>query len=226
MPTAEQIEIRSLALEFARGEIRPHGEAWDAAGRLPEEIFGKLAELGFLGMRVPESHGGLGLDEVTWALVLEALAWGDPAVALAVSIHGGPVTEAVASRGSEVQKGRWLPALAAGEALGAFALSEPEAGSDPTRISATARPDGEGWILEGDKRWVTNGSRAGLLLTFLRTGGKPGEREGVSAFLVPGDAEGLTVRRRERTLGLRASETVTLEFQGVRVPADGLLGLE
>lgn len=226
MPTAEQLEIRSLALEFARGEIRPHVEEWDAAAQLPDELFEKLGELGFLGMRVPEAHGGLELDAVTYLLAVEALSWGDPSVALSVSIHGGPVTRALATKGSQEQKGRWLPALASGKTLGAFALSEPDAGSDPSALSTTARGSDDGWRLDGAKRWVTNGGRAGLVLLFARTGGEPGEREGISAFLLPGGWEGVRVGRRERTLGLRASETVTLELEGVTLPPEALLGQE
>lgn len=226
MLTAEQLEIRSLALEFARGEIRPHVEEWDASAQLPDEIFEKLGELGFLGMQVPEAHGGLELDAVTYLLAVEALSWGDPSVGLSVSIHGGPVTRALAQKGSQEQKARWLPALASGKALGAFALSEPDAGSDPSALSTTARRSDDGWSLDGAKRWVTNGGRAGLVLLFARTGGEPGEREGISAFLLPGGWEGVRVGRRERTLGLRASETVTLELNGVTLPPEALLGQE
>lgn len=224
--TPEQLEIRAMAREFAEGELRPHAPRWDEARELPAELDAKLAEMGFLGMRIPESHGGLGLDRTTYLLALEALAWGDASVALGVAIHNGPVTELVLRRGTPDQQARWLPAMASGEALGVFALSEADAGSDPSALALVAEREDDGWRLTGEKRWVTNGVRGGLLMVFARTAGEPGEREGISAFLVPGGAPGITVSRRERTLGLSASETVGLAFDGVRVPAEALLGEE
>lgn len=226
MPTAEQLEIHALAREFASGELRPHVERWDAEGHLPDSIFEQLADLGFLGMRIPDEEGGLGLDTPSYLLALEALSWGEPAVALALSVHGGPVTEVVRRHGSEAQKTRWLPRLATGDVLGAFALSEPEAGSDPSGLSTAAAAHDGGWRLTGRKRWVTSGSRAGLIVLFARTGGAPGDRDGISTFLVPGDADGLKRLNREQTLGFRASDTVSLELDGVAVDADALLGRE
>lgn len=220
----EQLQIRAMAREFAAGELRPHTARWDAERELPAGLFGKLAELGFLGMRIPEEHGGLGLDMVTYLLALEALAWGDAAAALAVAIHNGPVAHLLLERGTDEQRSRWLPAMASGEALAAFALSEEGAGSDPSALALAAEEKGDHWILRGEKRWVTNGDRAGLLVVFARTDGAPGEREGISAFLVPRETGGVEVTRRERTLGVSASETVGLGFEGVRVPGDALLG--
>ncbi len=221
MLTAEQLEIRAMAREFSRGEIRPHVEDWDTERALPEEIFQKLAELGFLGMRVPEAHGGLALDATTYLTALEALAWGDASVALSLSIHNGPVTRALLGWGTEAQQERWLPPLAAGEFLAAFALSERDAGSDPSSLAAEARPSGDGWILDGTKAWVTNGDRAGLLLVFARTGES---RDGISAFLVPRETPGIEVVGRDRTLGLSASETVTLGLSEVFLPREAMLG--
>ncbi len=221
--TAEQLEIRAMAREFAAGEIRPHVEAWDAQRALPDQIFGKLAELGFLGLRAPESAGGLELDLVTALLAVEALSWGDASVGLSAAIHNGPVTRALVAFGTPEQQEAWLPRLAAGEAIGAFALSEEDAGSDPAALACAARPSGEGWILSGEKRWVTNGDRAGLLLVFARTGEG---REGISAFLVDRSLPGIQEAGRERTLGLAASETVTLRFTDVGLPAGARLGEE
>ena len=218
--TSEQLEIRAMAREFAAGEIRPHVEAWDAQRALPEEVFGKLAELGFLGLRAPEVHGGLNLDLVTALLAVEALSWGDASVGLTAAIHNGPVTRALVAFGSPGQQEAWLPRLAAGEAIGAFALSEEEAGSDPAALACAARPSGDGWTLSGEKRWVTNGERAGLLLVFARTGEG---RDGISAFLVDRSLPGIEGVGRERTLGLSASESVTLRFQDVALPAGALL---
>ncbi|MDZ7780266.1 MAG: acyl-CoA dehydrogenase family protein [Gemmatimonadota bacterium] len=219
MPTPEQLEIQTLAHEFAAGELRPYTYEWDASRSLGDDVFGKLAELGFLGMLVDEEHGGLDFDLVTYLLVLEELAWGDPAVALAVSIHSGPVSGLLRWYGSEEQKGRWLPELASGNTLGAFALSEAGAGSDPGALRTAATADGDGWRLDGEKKWVTNGVRAGLVLTFARTG-----EDEISTFLVPGEAGGLEPGTRETTMGFRASDTVTLCLEGVQLDAEGLLG--
>lgn len=220
--TEEQREIRALAREFALGEIRPHAARWDARRGLGPEVFGKLAELGFLGMRIPEAFGGLGLDLKTYLLVLEELAWGDASVALAVAIHSGPVGHLLLRYGTEEQQGRYLPRLAAGEILGAFALSEAGAGSDARALETLARRDGGGWVLQGSKKWVTNGDLGGLVLVFARRE----DGEGMSAFLLEGGTPGWEVGKREVTMGLAASETVEVELTGVRLGADALLGEE
>jgi alkylation response protein AidB-like acyl-CoA dehydrogenase len=219
MPTPEQLEIKSLAHDFAAGELRPHTQAWDESRTLGDDVFGKLAELGFLGMLVGEEHGGLDFDLTTYLLVLEELAWGDPAVALAVSIHSGPVAGLLQRHGTDDQRAHWLPKLASGEILGAFALSEAGAGSDPASLRTSAAWDGEEWRIDGEKKWVTNGSRAGLLVTFARTG-----NEEISSFLVPGDAPGVSLGSRETTMGFRASDTVKIELNGARVGGDALVG--
>lgn len=214
--TTEQREIRALAREFAEGEIRPRTAVWDGARALDDAIFGSLAELGFMGMLVPEAYGGLDLDLGTYLLVLEELAWGDAAVGLSVAIHNGPVTRLLLAHGDEEQRREHLPRLAAGEALGAFALSEPEAGSDAAAIRTQAVRDGDGWRLSGTKRWVTNGARADLVVVFARTGGD-GAEPAIGAFLVEPAAEGYRVGRSEKTMGLRASQTVEVHLEEVRV---------
>jgi hypothetical protein len=219
-PTPEQQEIQSLARDFAEGELRPHSAEWDAAGALDEGVWGSLAELGFLGMLVPEEHGGLGFDPGTYLLVLEELAWGDASVALGVAIHNGPVTHLLARHGSDEQKSRWLPRLASGEVLGAFGLSEAGVGGDPAAVATRAERDGDGWILRGGKRWVTNGGRAGLVVVFARTGD---DRE-MGAFLVEPSADGYAVQGAETTLGFRGSQTTRIALDGVRLEADALLG--
>ena len=225
MPTAEQLEIQALAKEFAETELRPRAADWDARRALDEDVFGKLAELGFLGMLIGEEHGGLGFDFATYLLVVEELARGDASVALAVAVHNGPVATLLARHGSEAQKARWLPALASGASLGAFALSEPETGSDAASVETRARPDGDGWRLTGEKRWVTNGARAGLVLVFARVGdGDAAGEPAMAAFVVTPEADGYSVGRREQTLGLRASETVSVRLDGVAVGADDLVG--
>ena len=218
-PTAEQLEIRELAREFAENEIAPHAEAWDAARRIPDELFGKLAELGFLGMRIPETFGGLDLDFPTYLAVLEELARADASVALAVAIHSGPVPAILMAHGADAQRARWLPRLASGEILGAFALTEGDAGSDAGALACQARPVADGWILDGSKRWVTNGARAGLVVTFARTG-----PDAVGCFLVEPRSAGYGVERRVTTMGHRASETVDIALTGVSLEPEALVG--
>jgi alkylation response protein AidB-like acyl-CoA dehydrogenase len=218
-PTADQLEIQALARAFAERELRPRAAAWDQARAVDDAVFAQLAEVGFLGMTVPEAHGGLGLEPPTYLLVLEELAWGDASVALGVAIHNGLVAGSIARHGTDEQRRALLPALAAGERLGAFALSEPQAGSDVGALATTARRDGAGWRLTGRKRWVTNGARAGLAVVFART-----DAQKLGAFLVELPAPGWTVTRRETTMGYAASETVAVELDGVTVPAGGVLG--
>ncbi len=169
MVTAEQLEIRALAREFAEGEIRPHASRWDEARALDDGIFTKLGELGFMGMLVPEAHGGLGLDTSTFLHALEELAWGDAAVALSVAIQNGPASGLILAHGSDAQRSELLPRMASGELLVAFALSEAGSGSDAGSLRARAVREGDGWRLSGSKRWVTNGRRAGRVLVFART---------------------------------------------------------
>jgi len=222
--TAEQLEIQALAREFAEAELRPHAPAWDDRRALDEEVFGKLAELGFLGMLVPEEHGGLGFDFATYLLVLEELARGDASTALTVAVQNGPVGTLLARHGSDAQKARWLPALASGDVLGAFALAEPVAGSDAASVETRAERHGDGWRLSGEKRWVTNGARAGLVLVFARVEEAAVGDPRVGAFIVTPGADGYVVGRRERTLGMRASETVSVGLRDVAVGADGIVG--
>ena len=220
--TEEQIEIRTLAREFARGEIRPHAPEWDANRSLDPQIFSKLGELGFMGMRIEESHGGLGLDLSTYLLVLEELAWGDASAALAVAIHSGPVTFLLQRYGTEEQRDRYLPRMASGQLLGAFALSEAGAGSDAQALSTVWRREGPHRVLTGSKKWVTNGGLGGLIVLFAREadGGK------ISAFLLDRDLHGYQVGKREITMGLAASETVELHLDQLQMDDGALLGAE
>ena len=220
--TGEQRDIRALAREFALGEIRPQAPHWDAERALDPGIFRKLGELGFMGMRIPEAYGGLALDLTTYLLVLEELAWGDASVALAVAIHSGPVTSLLLRYGTEDQKRRLLPGLASGDLLGAFALSEPGAGSDAGALSTRYRRDGPGWVIDGRKKWVTNGGHGSLVVVFARAEGE----EGISAFLVSPGGDGYRVGKREVTMGLAASETVEVELKDLRLEENALLGEE
>jgi alkylation response protein AidB-like acyl-CoA dehydrogenase len=218
-------EVRGMGREFAAAELRPHVEAWDAARRLPAELLRQIGEMGFLGMLVPEAHGGLGLDLPAWVAAIEELSWGEPAVGLTVSIHGAYAGGMILARGSEAQRERWLGPLAGGEALGCFALAEAGAGSDAGAVATRARREGDGWVLDGAKKWVTNGGVADLAVVVARTAEGAGGN-GLSVFLVPTDTEGYRVTGREATLGLRSLEFATVALTGVRVPAGALLGEE
>lgn len=224
MLTSEQLEIRALAREFAEREIRPHCREWDLAGAFDPGLIEKLGELGFLGMLIPEAYGGLGLGMPTYLAVLEQLAWGDASVALTVAIQNGPVPHLLLARGTEEQKRRWLPALAAGERIAAFALSESEAGSDPGSMTTRAEMAGDGWQISGAKRWVTNGSLADLAFVFASTGERADGKPAIGCFLVDPKASGYDVGVREKTMGLRASETVAISLNQVEVEGDALLG--
>ena len=223
--TDEQLEIRELARDFAIGEIRPGVMAWDEARALDEAVFQKLGELGFLGMLVPEAYGGLDLDVTAYLLALEQIAWGDAGVALTVAIQNGPLASFLLQNGSEQQKSTWLPRLASGEMVGAFALSEVGAGSDASALTAVAAATESGWTLSGTKRWVTNGDLAGLAVVFARVDNASGETP-IAAFLVDRDAVGYRVGRREKTMGLRASETVAVTLDAVKLEADRAIRLE
>jgi alkylation response protein AidB-like acyl-CoA dehydrogenase len=226
--TEEQKEIQRLAREFAHTEIAPHSDRWDRDAAMDHSILDKLAELGFLGMMVPEQYQGLGLDTVTYLVALEEIAAVDASVAVAMSVHNSLPTQMILRYGSEPQRERYLPPMARGEVLGAFALSEPEAGSDAAAMTTQAVRDGDGWVLDGTKAWVTSGSEAGVILAMARTD-RPGERRGargISAFIITPELPGFRVGKKEDKLGLRASPTVQLAFDRMRVPADRLLGQE
>ena len=223
MLTPEQREIRDLARDFVEGEIVPRAAAWDRDRAFDREVLDKLAELGFLGMLTPPRYGGLGFDVPTYLVALEEIARGDAALALTVAIQNGPVPHILLTHGSEAQKTRWLPALATGEMIAGFALSEAEAGSDPSGMTTRACAEDGAWTISGSKKWVTNGSRADVVIVFARTG-PVGSRPPIGAFLVDTGGAGYRVGRREKTMGLRASETVSVELEGVRVGDERLVG--
>lgn len=222
--TREQQEIQTLAREVADAEIAPHAAAWDREHRFPTEVFAKLAEVGLMGVCVPEEYGGAGADFLSYILVLEQLSRADAGVGVTVAVHTSATTLPILAWGTEEQRQRFVPPLARGEVLGAFALTEPEAGSDAASLRTAAAPDGDGWVISGQKQWITNGSHAGTFLLFARTdAGKPGAN-GISAFLL--DAEHVRVTREEEKLGLNSSSTADLLIERARVSEDRLLGDE
>jgi len=219
--TDEQREIQALARDVARAEIEPHAAAWDREHRFPTELYGKLAELGLMGVCVPEELGGAGADFLSYILVLEELSRADAGVGVTVAVHTSACTLPILAFGTDEQRSRFVPPLARGETIGAFALTESGSGSDAGALRTRAEGEGDGWRLDGAKQWITNGSYAGTFLTFARTDqGEEGAR-GVSAFLL--DAEHVRVTREEEKLGLNSSSTVDLVIEGAHVGRDRLL---
>ncbi|MGB8003603.1 MAG: acyl-CoA dehydrogenase family protein, partial [Gaiellaceae bacterium] len=196
----DQREIQALARDFARAEIEPHASAWDRDHYFPRELFGKLAEIGLMGACVPEEYGGAGADFLSYVLVLEELSRADAGVGVTVAVHTSAATLPILAYGTDEQKSRFVPPLARGEQLGAFALTEAEAGSDAGALRTRAEPTGDGWTVTGAKQWITNGRHAGTFLLFARTDAETAGARGVSAFLL--DAEHVRVTRDEEKLGL------------------------
>ncbi len=223
-PSEEQELIRETARDFCDREIVPHARAWDRTERMDPGIVAKLADVGFLGCALPEAYGGMGLDSVSYCIVMEELGRADSSVRGIVSVSNGLVGKTIASWGTDEQKVEWLPKLCSGEALGCYALTEPGSGSDPASLLTRADREGDHWVLNGSKLFITLGSWAGVALVFARTGGA-GAR-GVTCFLVPTAVEGFSAVRIDGKLGLRAQDTAELFLDGVRVPDSARLGEE
>ncbi|QNE78259.1 acyl-CoA dehydrogenase [Streptomyces finlayi] len=221
----EQEAVRRLAVDFVAREITPHVVAWDRAENVDRSIVGKLGALGFLGLTVPEEYGGSGGDHLTYCLVTEELGRGDSSVRGIVSVSLGLVAKTIAAWGDEEQKRSWLPRLTSGEAIGCFGLTEPGTGSDAGNLTTRAVADGDTYVINGTKMFITNGTWADVVLLFARTNGTPGHK-GVSAFLVPTGTPGLTRRTIHGKLGLRGQATAEIVLEDVRVPASALMGPE
>ncbi|MFN2382731.1 MAG: acyl-CoA dehydrogenase family protein [Gemmatimonadota bacterium] len=223
--TDEQSEIVRTAREFARNEIAPHSAEWDRTGYFSREAVAGLGRLGFLGMLIPEEWGGSGLDTVTYLLALEEIATVDPSLAVTMSVHNSLPTQMLLAHGSDDLRERYLRPMAAGERLGAFALSESHAGSDPAAMTCRAERDGDAYVLNGTKAWVTNGGTADVVVAMARTEAAPGAR-GISAFVVEPGWPGYGVGKEEKKMGLRASNTAEIVFTDCRVPVANRLGEE
>ncbi len=219
MPTEESAELIRLVRDFAARELLPRSAAAEAEEAFPREVFAMLGELGVLGLPYAEEYGGGGQPYEVYLQVLEELAAVWASVGVGVSVHAlscfGLVT-----RGTDEQKQRWLPDMLGGGLLGAYCLSEANAGSDPAAMRATARLDGDEYVLQGAKAWTTHGGHADFYKVMAKTG------EGISCFLVPADSEGLVADAPERKMGLTGSATATMRFDGVRVPVERRLGAE
>jgi len=221
----EQLMIQSMVRDLARNEFAPAAMERDRTKEFPADNLKKLGELGLMGMMVPPQWGGSGADTVSYVLALAEVAYACAATAVVMSVHNSIVCESILRYGSQEQKERFLKPLAAGQFLGAFALTEPNAGSDPARQTTRAVPDGDGYVLNGSKRFTTTGKNAGLVIVTAKTDESLGHK-GISAFLVEQGTPGMSVGRLEDKMGLRASDTADLIFEDCRIPAANILGSE
>ncbi|WP_227374169.1 acyl-CoA dehydrogenase family protein [Haladaptatus halobius] len=212
----EQRAIRDVVREFAVEEIRPTAAEGDENQEFPEDVWDGLAELDMTSMTVPEEYGGIDVGSLTYSVVNEQVAYGALSVATALSVHC-LATSCLAEFGNDEQKERWLPEMADGRPVGAFALSEPEAGSNPAEMSTEARREGDEYVVNGKKQWITNGKRADVFILFAKT--DRDDPRSITQFVVPKDA-GVEVGKKEDKLGLRASDTTSLIFDDVRIPAE------
>jgi len=219
----EQQMVQNAVREFAQNEIAPVAREYDEQEKFPREQLKGLADLGLLGMIIPEEYGGAGFDSVSYALALEEIAKADSSVAVIVSVTNSVCCYPILQFGTEEQKQKFLVPLAKGEQLGAFCLSEPQAGSDATNQKTRAVENGDSFVLNGTKSWVTNGGEAEVYLTMAVTGEADGRKE-ITAFLVEGGAEGLAVSSVEHKMGQRASQTCEMSLTDVKVPKANVLG--
>ncbi|ANC04115.1 MULTISPECIES: acyl-CoA dehydrogenase [Pseudomonas] len=223
--TDEQQQIADAVKDFAQERLKPFAEQWDKEHRFPREAIDEMAGLGLFGMLVPEQYGGSDTGYVAYAMALEEIAAGDGACSTIMSVHNSVGCVPILKFGTEQQKQRYLVPLASGAMIGAFALTEPQAGSDASSLKTRARLDGDHYVLNGSKQFITSGQNAGVVIVFAVTDPEAGKR-GISAFIVPTDSPGYQVVRVEEKLGQHASDTCQIVFDDVRVPVDNRLGEE
>jgi len=223
--SADQEAIRDAVRDFSQAELWPNAPKWDREHSFPKEAHQGLAALGSYGICVPEEHGGAGLDYLTLALVLEEIAAGDGGTSTAISVTNCPVNAILMRYGNAQQKKQWLEPLAQGRMLGAFCLTEPQAGSDASSLRTTARKDGDGYVIDGVKQFITSGKNGQVAIVIAVTDRGAGKR-GMSAFIVPTDAPGYSVARLEDKLGQHSSDTAQINFDGCRIPVENLIGAE
>ena len=219
----EQRMIRDMARDFAKTELAPNAEKWEKAGWLDENMLKQMGELGFLGMVVPEEWGGSYIDYTCYALALEEISAGCAATGAVMSIHNSVGCTPILNWGTEEQKQEWVPQLASGQTLACFCLTEPQAGSEANNLRTKAVEDGDHWVLNGSKQFISNAKRAGLAIVFAVTDPELGKK-GLSAFLVPTDTPGFEVERMEQKMGLRASDTCAISLVNCRIPKANMLG--
>ena len=223
--TPDQEMIRDAVRVFAQEQLWPHAARWDKDHHFSREAHDGLAALGAYGICVPEEHGGAGLDYLTLALVLEEIAAGDGGTSTAISVTNCPVNAILLRYGNAQQKKQWLEPLAQGQMLGAFCLTEPQAGSDASSLRTTARLDGDGYVIDGVKQFITSGKNGHVAIVIAITD-KGAGKKGMSAFIVPTNAPGYSVARLEDKLGQHSSDTALINFDACRIPADNLIGAE
>ena len=221
--TSEQELIQKTAREFAANEIAPYSAEWDREARFPAEVVKKLAGLGFMGMNVPEELGGAGLDTLSYTLAVEEISRGDASVGVIMSVNNSLVCWPIDTYGTPAQKERWLVPLAKGEHLGAYCLSEPQAGTDAAAQKTVAKKTDNGWVITGVKNFITNGNSADTLVVLAMTDLSLGHK-GISAFIVDAHAPGVSVTHTEHKMGIRASDTAQIALDDVEVGDDALLG--
>ena len=223
--TEQQEMIRESAARFAEERLAPNSRKWEAAGAVDLDVLREMGQLGFMGMTVPEAYNGAGLDYVSYALALMEIAAGDGAVSTIMSVNNAPVCAILQSAASETLREKYLKPLAAGNMIGAFALTEPQAGSDAANLQARAARTESGYTITGTKQFITSGQIAGAVIVFAVTDPSAGKR-GISAFLVPAGTPGMSVASLEHKMGQEASDTAQLTFEEAAVPADHLIGNE
>ena len=223
--TEEQILVRDTAREFAQNELLPGVIARDEHQHFPDNLVKKMGALGFMGIMVDPKYGGSGMDTLSYTLMIEELSKVDASAAVIVSVNNSLVCFGLEAYGTDKQKEKYLTKLAKGEYIGAFCLSEPEAGSDATSQSTTAIDKGDHYLLDGTKNWITNGGRAQIYLVVAQTDKSKGHR-GINVFIVERDTAGFEIGPKENKLGIRGSDTHTLQFNGVKVPKENRIGAE
>ncbi|MDP6385374.1 MAG: acyl-CoA dehydrogenase family protein, partial [Planctomycetota bacterium] len=216
--------IRDMARDFAANELAPRATRHDREECIDPDLFGMMGELGLFGLSVPEQYGGFDAGSLGLALVLEELNHACASSGVTISVHASLVCTPIVKFGSEEQKAQWLPKLATGEVIGAYSLTEAGAGSDAAALGSTAERDGDEWVLNGTKLFVTTGEQAGLVIGYFRTDPEAPKARGISAFLIDANTPGYRVGKKEKKTGLRGSSTTELVFENCRVPADSLLG--
>ncbi len=222
-PSEEQRILRQTVREFAEAEMRPHVMEWDEAQHFPMDLLPKLADLGLMGIQFDEQYGGSGMSAVDYCICIEELSRVCPAIALSVAAHNGLCTAHINMFGSDAQKQTYLPRLVKGEVLGAWGLTEASAGSDAAGMRTTATRQGECWVLNGSKNFITHGAIGGVMVVMAITDRTKGHR-GISAFVVEHGTPGMSAGKKETKLGMRASDTSEVVFQDCRVPASQMLG--
>ena len=223
--SSDQELLRSSVREFAEAELRPHVMEWDEAQGFPRELLARCAELGLMGIQFPEEYGGAGMSSVDYCLCIEELARVDPSVCLSIAAHNGLGASHIYLFGSHAQRQRYLAPLARGEQLAAWGLTEASSGSDAAAMRTTAVRDGDGWVINGSKQFITHGRTGDLIVVMAVTNRTKGNR-GISAFIVEKGTPGFRAGKKENKLGMRASETSEVIFENCRIPAEQLLGVE